>query len=156
VTIAGTGLRIRGRIDRLDLSADHKHARVVDYKTGKPRDPGVLDGGAELQRCLYAWAVQALLGNDVIVEAALLYPRGKAANYFPLSDAGATLGVLTTALLRARDSLIAGHALPGPDAGDKFDAYAFALPAGPAALTARKQEAAKELLGDAAAIWEQV
>ena len=155
VTIAGTGLQIRGRIDRLDLSADGKQARVVDYKTGRPRDPGVLDGGRELQRCLYAWAVQTLLGSDVNVEAALLYPRGDAANYFPLSDAGATLGTLTTALLRARGNLVAGHALPGPDAGDKFDAYAFALPAGPAALTFRKREAAKDLLGDAAAIWEQ-
>lgn len=39
VTIPGTGLQIRGRIDRLDIAGDGQQARVVDYKTGKPRDP---------------------------------------------------------------------------------------------------------------------
>ncbi len=155
VTIPGTGLQIQGRIDRLDLAGDGGKARVVDYKTGKPRDPGTLDGGKELQRCLYAYAVQALLGPDVTVEAALLYPRGEAANYVPLADTGTALATLTDGLLRARDSLQAGRALPGPDTGDTYDDFAFALPAGPAALTERKKMAAKELLGEAARIWEQ-
>ena len=44
VTIPGTPLRIQGRIDRLDLSEDGRTARLVDYKTGKPKDTGVLAG----------------------------------------------------------------------------------------------------------------
>lgn len=155
VTIPGTDLRIRGRIDRLDLAADRSQARVVDYKTGKPRDPGALDRGRELQRCLYAYAARALLGPEVTVEAALLYPRGEAALYAPLEDTVAALEALTRALLAARESLRAGRALPGVDAGDTYDEFALALPAGPAALTARKKQAAAQQLGDAAAIWEQ-
>ena len=155
VTIPGTGLQIQGRIDRLDLAGDGSKARVVDYKTGKPRDPGTLDGGKELQRCLYAYAVQALLGPNVAVEAALLYPRGDTANYVPLADTSTALTTLTDGLLRARDSLRAGHALPGPDTGDTYDNFAFALPAGPAALTERKKTAAKEVLSEAALIWDE-
>jgi hypothetical protein len=34
-------------------------------KTGrKPKDDIILNGGNELQRCLYAFAVKAMLGND--------------------------------------------------------------------------------------------
>jgi RecB family exonuclease len=154
VTIPDTDLRILGRIDRLDLAGDGSRARVVDYKTGKPRDPGTLEGGKELQRCLYAYAVQAKLGPHATVEAALLFLRSDAARYVPLDDIGAALETLTTALLLARRSLLAGRALPGPDTGDAYDAFALALPAGPAALTEQKKAAAKQLLGDAALIWD--
>ena len=93
IEISGTGIVIGGKIDRLDLSADRHVARVIDYKTGAvPRDIAgrVLAGGRELQRCLYAFAVQSLLGEDITVEAALLYPRGQDA-YHPLPDAKTTL-----------------------------------------------------------------
>ena len=156
VTIPRTGLVIRGRIDRLDLSGDGTRARVVDYKTGKPRDPGVLAGGGELQRCLYAYAVQALLGPQVAVEAALLYPRGETDAYHPLQDTAAALATLTNALIAFQSSLRRGLALPGPDTGGDWDDLAFALPAGPGALTDRKKEAAQIMLGDAALIWEAV
>ncbi len=154
VTIPGTPLRIQGRIDRLDLSSNGRTARLVDYKTGKPRDVGVLNGGGELQRCLYAYVVQAMLGPSVAVEAALLFPR-EAGLYLPLADTAGALATLTTALLRARDSLRAGNALLGPDTGGGFDALAFALPASPGSMTERKREAARQLLGDAALIWEE-
>jgi hypothetical protein len=77
VKIPGTGVIIQGQIDRLDLSDDNRQARVIDYKTGRlSRDMAdvVLKGGTELQRCLYAFAVRTLLGSNVKVEAALLYP----------------------------------------------------------------------------------
>ena len=154
VAIPGTGLRINGRIDRLDRAGDGKQARVVDYKTGKPRDPGTLAGGSELQRCLYAYAVQALLGRDVEVEAALFYPRAEAHPYVPLADTAGALQTLTDALLRARDSLRAGRALMGPDTGGAYDDLSFALPASPGAMTDRKFMGAKTLLGDAALIWD--
>ena len=95
IEISGTGIVIGGKIDRLDLSADRHVARVIDYKTGAvPRDIAgrVLAGGRELQRCLYAFAVQSLLGDDITVEAALLYPRGQDA-YHPLPDPKTTLKI---------------------------------------------------------------
>ncbi len=154
VTIPGTTLRIRGRIDRLDLSGDGRTARLVDYKTGRPKDPGVLDGGSELQRCLYGYVVQALLGQDITVEAALLFPRGDGA-YHPLADTRGALATLTAALLRACESLRAGRALPGPDTAGSYDDLSFALPASPGSLTERKKMEASERLGDAALIWEE-
>ena len=64
VEIPDTGFQIHGRIDRLDISADGNRAHVRDYKTGTPpKDPFVLNGGRELQRCLYAFAVQADVGG---------------------------------------------------------------------------------------------
>jgi hypothetical protein len=154
VTIQGTTLRIRGRIDRLDLSGDGRTARLVDYKTGRLRDPGVLDGGGELQRCLYSYVVQALLGSEVEVEAALLFPLENGA-YHPLADTRTALATLTAALLRACDSLRAGRALPGPDTAGSYDDLVFALPASPGSLTERKKADARERLGDAALIWEE-
>ena len=154
VSVPGTGLRILGRIDRLDLSADNAQARVIDYKTGKPRDPGILKGGSELQRCLYAYAVQALLGAEVAVEAALLYPRGETDAYYPLGDTKGALLTLTQALLLARANMSAGRALPGADTGGDYDDLRFALPASPGAMIDRKRMHAKTLLGDAALIWE--
>ena len=76
VQIADTGFQISGYIDRLDLSEDGGQARVLDYKSGRlPPKPVTLQGGKELQRCLYAYAVKALLGDGIEIDAALLYPR---------------------------------------------------------------------------------
>jgi len=154
VTIPTTDLRILGRIDRLDLAADRTRARVVDYKTGKPRDAGTLDGGKELQRCLYAYAVRSLLGPAVTVEAALLYPRGESNAYQPLLDTGGALETLTAALSLARNAFLAGHAVPGPDTGGDYDDLRFALPASPGGMIDRKREAGRILLEDAALVWE--
>ncbi len=155
VTLPGTGLRILGRIDRLDIGASGKRARVVDYKTGKPpREASILDGGNELQRCLYACAVKALLGPKVEVEAALLYPRDPVGGYRPLEDTSEALRTLTQALLLSRDNMRAGLALSGPDSGGDYDGFQFALPASPGAMTNRKRASAKVLLGDAALSWD--
>jgi hypothetical protein len=156
IEISGTGIVIGGKIDRLDLSADRDVARVIDYKTGAvPRDIAsrVLAGGRELQRCLYAFAVQSLLGDNIAVEAALLYPRGEDA-YHPLPNPKATLEDLKAALQFAVASLRAGRALPGPDTGGDYDDLAFALPAREGARLDRKLVQARALLGEAAAIWE--
>ena len=77
VEIPGTGLRISGYIDRLDISTRGDRALVCDYKTGRAakKDSIVLEQGKELQRCLYAFAVRALLGDDIRVDASLLYLR---------------------------------------------------------------------------------
>ena len=154
VTIPDTGFKIAGYIDRLDLSGDGKRALVRDYKTGRtPRDDKGLDGGRELQRCLYGFAVRALLGEDVEIGASLLYPREPID--LQLSDPEAALTEITGYLRAARASLASGAALPGPDTGGAFDDLAFALPANAGATySKRKLTVATERLGEAARIWE--
>jgi hypothetical protein len=154
VEIPGVGLRIAGYIDRLDISGDGRRALVRDYKTGRPPKDGiVLNGGKELQRCLYAFAAKALLGNEVTIAASLFFPRDQLD--LQLSDPDATLGEISGYLRAARASLGAGHSLTGPDAGDVYDALAFALPANAAATYCKRKLAAiTERLGDAVSVWE--
>lgn len=154
VAIADTGFHISGFIDRLDLSGDAAKARVIDYKGGKmPSKPVILQGGRELQRCLYAYAVKALLGDGVEIDAALLYPRDIEARH--LDAPAEVLEELAGHLRAARISLLAGHALIGEDNGGDYDDLSFALPAN--ALNGycpRKIEPARATLGDAARVWE--
>ena len=125
-----------------------------DYKTGNPpKDPFVLDGGKELQRCLYGFAVQAMLGEEVAINASLHYLRDD--QRFALEDARATLLEAAEYLRDARASLVSGAAVPGPDTGGKRDDLKFALPANAfAAYGIRKEAAAAARLGVAARIWE--
>jgi hypothetical protein len=154
VTIPDTGFNIAGYIDRLDISGDGKRALVRDYKTGRPPRGDIrLNGGRELQRCLYAFAVKALLGNDVVISASLLYPREPLD--LQLDDPEAMLAEITGYLRAARASLAGGAALPGPDTGGDYDDLAFALPANASATYCkRKMPAATERLGDVAQVWE--
>ncbi|MDE0388287.1 MAG: PD-(D/E)XK nuclease family protein [Rhodospirillales bacterium] len=154
VAIPGTNFRIRGHIDRLDIAADGRQAAVHDYKTGRaPKGDIVLDGGKELQRCLYAFAVKALLGDKVAISASLLYPRE--ALDLRLDDPDAALGTLTGHLQAARASLASGGGVVGEDTGGTYDDLAFALPANAGAIyRPRKEEAATARLGDAAQIWD--
>lgn len=154
VTIPGTGLRINGYIDRLDISPDGRHALVCDYKTGKPLGADtVIGGGAELQRCLYAYAVKEMLGSQVTVRTSLLYLREETA--LELAGPDAVMAALTGHLVSARDSLLAGRCLPRPDTGGTYDKYTFLLPANAAATyNKRKAAAIHAVLGDAATVWE--
>ncbi|BBF93948.1 PD-(D/E)XK nuclease family protein [Blastochloris tepida] len=154
VTIPDTGFNIAGYIDRLDVSGDGKRALVRDYKTGRPPRTAIrLNGGQELQRCLYAFAVKALLGDDVAISASLLYPRERVD--LQLEDPEAALAEIAAFLRAARTSLAGGAALPGPDTGGGFDDLAFALPANASATYCRRKlPAATEMLGDVALVWE--
>ena len=156
VAIPDTGFCIRGHIDRLDVSADGRRALVRDYKTGRvPKDDIVLDGGKELQRCLYAFAVKAMLGDKVVIKASLLYPREE--RDLRLEDPDAALGTLTGHLQAARANLASGGAVLGEDTGNAYDDLAFALPANAGAIyRPRKEAAATALLGDAARVWDAV
>lgn len=156
VEIADTGFQISGFIDRLDLSGDAAKARVIDYKGGKmPSKPVILQGGKELQRCLYAYAVKALLGDGVEIDAALLYPRDTEARH--LDAPAEVLEELAGHLRVARASLLAGRALIGPDNGGDYDDLSFALPANaPNGYCPRKIEPARAALGDAALVWEAI
>jgi ATP-dependent helicase/DNAse subunit B len=69
-------VRLRGKIDRIDLSNDKSRARVLDYKTGRqPRsahDDSLMDGEA-LQLPLYIFAAQQLLPKVMVESASYLY-----------------------------------------------------------------------------------
>jgi hypothetical protein len=130
VVIPGTSISIGGSIDRLDLACDDGMARVTDYKSGKfPRGVPQLKGGAELQRCLYAFAVRSLIVGSPEVDARLLYPRRKGA-LLSLASPDATLTKLTAFLAAAYSAFADGKALPGPGAAEDFNDFAFALPGG--------------------------
>lgn len=154
VTIPDTGFNIAGYIDRLDVSGDGKHALVRDYKTGRPPQSEIrLNGGRELQRCLYAFAVKALLGDDVSISASLLFPREQID--LQLEEPEATLAELAGYLRAAKSALASGSAFPGPDTGNDYDDLAFALPANAsAAYCKRKLPVATARLGEAAQVWE--
>jgi len=154
VMVANTGFAINGYIDRLDVSGDGRSAHVRDYKTGRLPDDNIrLKGGRELQRCLYAFAVKALLGNDIAIRASLLYPRGPVD--LPLEDPEAVLTEIAAYFRAARTALAGGATLPGPDTGGDHDDLAFALPANAGATYCeRKREATKERLSDVAPVWE--
>jgi ATP-dependent helicase/DNAse subunit B len=155
VEIPGTGIRVTGHIDRLDLSEDGGRARVIDYKTGKPKDmtETTIDGGRELQRCLYAFAVKTLLGYRTRVETSLLYVRAQDGDgLFGLENVDGALATLAGGIRTARESIENGLALPGIDVGEYND-FALALPASPSYL-ARKKPLAAVKLGAATAIWE--
>ena len=154
VEVPGTGFRIAGYIDRLDVSPDGRQALVRDYKTGRaPKGDIILDGGRELQRCLYAFAVKALLGDDVAISASLLYPREGLD--LRLADPEETLREISSYLSAARTNLVSGGGIIGKDAGGDYDDLAFALPANAkAGYCTRKMDAATYRLGEAAGIWE--
>ena len=129
VRIPGTDLTIAGLIDRLDISGDGGQARVTDYKTGQiPKKDIVLNGGAELQRCLYAYAVQALKGGDIEVTARLLYPRDEG-RLLDMEDPRAVLDKVARYLVAAHDNLKSGLALIGAESGEyDNNPLTFALP----------------------------
>ncbi len=157
VRIPGTEIEIGGSIDRLDLSGDRLKARVTDYKSGKLRGrPPQLKGGAELQRCLYAYAVKALIGEGPEVEASLLYPR-RDGRGLPLENPEDTLAKLTGFLSEASTSFRAGNALPGPAAEEPWYDLAFALPGGASeAYLATMKPLVAQSLSAIAPLWDEV
>lgn len=154
VIIPDTGFHIAGYIDRLDIADDGSRALVRDYKTGKPPKGDIrVNGGRELQRCLYAFAVKALLGDHIAISASLLYPREPLD--LQLDEPDIVLTEIKAYLRAARNALTSGAALPGPDTGSDYDDLAFALPANAGATYCkRKQAAATERLRAVAPIWE--
>ena len=106
-----------------------------------------------MQRCLYAFAVKALLGDDLTISASLLYLRDELE--LRLEDSHGILVEVASYLCAARTNLLAGGAVLGVDTGGKYDDLALALPANAgAAYCKRKIAGAMTQLGAAAQIWE--
>jgi ATP-dependent helicase/DNAse subunit B len=72
-------LLLQGRIDRVDWDGDRTRFRVIDYKTGKPRDKAAFDHGKALQLPVYLHAAARLLGMS---------PADGEAQYFYVSSRG--------------------------------------------------------------------
>jgi len=154
VTIPGSDLKLRGKIDRLDLDAKSINARVIDYKTGRCPDeePG-LDNGKELQRCLYAVAVKALLGQLAAVESALLYP-GSEGNLYSLTDPSVQTEELMRFLQLAEQMLRSGRSVFGMGAESRYNDLAFALPANAEGVYFSQKAAARDaMVGDLRSLW---
>jgi len=64
VKVAKRLIRLRGRIDRIDVSEDGDSARIIDYKTGKARiKEDAFHGGRNLQLPLYIIAGDAFFAS---------------------------------------------------------------------------------------------
>ncbi len=154
VAIPGLDLKLRGRIDRLDLAGKSTQARVIDYKTGKCPDeePG-LKKGEELQRCLYAVAVRGLITKVTAVEAALLYP-GPDGNLFSLPDPSVQTAELVRFLQVAEQLLRSGRSVFGAGAESRYNDLAFALPANAEGVYFSQKAAARDaMVGDLRSLW---
>ncbi|MGH7965138.1 MAG: PD-(D/E)XK nuclease family protein, partial [Candidatus Binatia bacterium] len=114
----GEEIGLRGRIDRVDLSADRQHARVLDYNTGRPIR-GYFAGGMALQLPLYMFAARALRPELTWLSAEYVYvdhlSRGSALRCTPDTwpESLATLRQIVTALVQGMQ---AGWFFPAPEA----------------------------------------
>ena len=115
----------------------------------------MLRGGAELQRCLYAYAVRTLVSGVDDVEARLLYPKGTDGGLYKLADPGEVLKLLAGFVGAAQRHVLLGNLLPGAGAEDGFNDLAFALPGGAKeSYFELKSSLVAERLADLAPLWE--
>jgi RecB family exonuclease len=152
-------IRLEGRIDRLDIGADGRAVRISDYKTGAVPGAGhgvVLDEGREVQRTLYAMAVQQLLGGDVRVASRLVY-----------LDPNMTISTLDGDRLSAAETTIVGYLTeaisivergdppPGPGAVERFNQLRLLLPADLDRYLGRKFDAFGEARSGLVSLWSR-
>lgn len=129
VEIPGTGIRVGGIMDRLDLLLEASTAHVLDYKTGKtPTGAETIGiaGGKEVQRTIYYHALKALLDGVDTVISALYYPA--TGTYVPLENTEQHVEDVAMAIRAALLTLRNGHAYPGIDAADTYNDMLFAYP----------------------------
>lgn len=133
VTIAETGLRFGGRIDRLDIRATGDAARITDYKSFKPPSKNkriTLGQGRELQRVLYAIAVRALLPEVRSVVARLIYLADNPATFELKGDnLDEAIREATGYLSGALGILRSGRIAPRWEQDAGYDDMRLALPA---------------------------
>ena len=86
-----TGLLFRGRIDRIDLTADGSSALVIDYKTGSSAsydglEQDVIDRGKRLQLGVYSMAARRLFPQAAEIRAAYWFTRTSSGSRFAPSE----------------------------------------------------------------------
>lgn len=100
----GSAIHLRGRIDRIDVSADARQARILDYKSGK-LVRGRFAGGTALQLPLYLHAVRRLRPDLQWVGADYVYVNRAEQTHQPIfteetwTEAETDLRVVVTALV---------------------------------------------------------
>jgi hypothetical protein len=155
VVIPGTKLRVKGRMDRLDMSGDSSIVRVIDYKGGStPKNVKdmIFKKGDEVQRPIYFSVVKSLMKDATEIEAGLFFPM--TGDYAPLADLETHVAELVVFINEACAYLLGGHAVPGPATADTFNPLVFALPANAkATYLPRSVMTATERLPNLAALW---
>jgi hypothetical protein len=159
VVIGQAKLRLRGRIDRVDLGAGGERIRISDYKTGlTPRnaDRIVIDQGRELQRVLYAMAVRHVLPDTTTVISRLVFLDGTSTPYQLKGEALDTAATDVAQFLDIACKLVRdGGICPGPDAQDRYNDLRLALPADFDAYFQRKGAAFRALCRELAPLWSK-
>lgn len=159
VVIGQAKLRLRGRIDRVDLGAGGERIRISDYKSGlTPRngDRIVIDQGRELQRVLYAMAVRNLLPDTIMVISRLVFLDGTSTPYQLKGEALDTAATDVAQFLDIACTLVRGGGIcPGPDAQDPYNDLRLALPSDFDAYFQRKGAAFRELCRELAPLWSK-
>lgn len=157
VLICSSAIRLKGRIDRIDVKPDRRGVRISDYKTGAtPRDlhATVLGGGTEVQRTLYAIAVKQLIPEVSAIISRLVYLDTMGP---PASLSGDVLEAAEKTLLQFIDigveGLRDGIAYPGPDAFAGYNDLRIALPAAPDRYERRKDESLNAAQHRLAQLW---
>jgi ribosomal protein L7Ae-like RNA K-turn-binding protein len=157
VLIADLGIRIKGKVDRIDLDSTKTKARLTDYKTGKLPDEIekiAIDGGKELQRCIYSLALRSLLPDVTSLESRLLY-TGEDGGIFPLPNPEKNLADIMQYIRIAMETMRQGLALPGKGSEDEYNDLLFALPANAVnGYLERKSTHRDELLKDLKPLWD--
>jgi hypothetical protein len=154
VVIEDLGLQIAGRIDRIDVDGSRTRARVIDYKTGAcpKEDPG-LDGGAGLQRSVYALAVRSLLPSVQEISAALLYP-GDVSAMFVVKNLDCDIDEVKRLIRLAQANLLSGRGVFGAGAESDYNDLAFAFPAASKYVYfPRKRDSRNALVGELSQLW---
>jgi len=157
VLIGRSGIRLKGRMDRVDVKPDRRGVRMSDYKTGTtPRDLReiILGGGAEVQRTLYAVAIKQLIPEVSTVISRLVYLDTMGP---PASLTGEALEGAEETLLHFIDigveGLRSGIAHPGPDGFAGYNDLRIALPAALDRYQRRKAEAFNAVQHRLAQLW---
>ncbi|MER9609977.1 PD-(D/E)XK nuclease family protein [Mesorhizobium sp. M0312] len=157
VQIGDSGVRFRGRIDRLDEDVAMGAATITDYKAGEaPRRkrPLIFDRGRELQRVFYAMAVSYLLPDVRNLESRLVYLKNEPAVAFGLANDALATAIeqaisFTTAGAEVQHS---GRIAPGPEP-EFFDPLSIALPADAESYRRLKQRQFAQANSPLAKLW---
>lgn len=140
----GQPVYFKGRIDRLDVrpgagSGPPGRVRVVDYKSGRPKDgPAArLEGGLRLQPAVYLRAASELTGADVACcSAALVYLDSTGSPHW-VELSGAEWSAAEPVLRRVVRALVAGveagYFAPDPHPAFRCSACQFYAICGPEA-----------------------
>ncbi|MEO6119699.1 MAG: ATP-dependent DNA helicase [Terriglobales bacterium] len=117
------GVTLRGRIDRVDQLADGA-LRIVDYKTGAPKDEKATE--ESLQLAIYALAAQQKYGK---LPAKIAYHSLENDAVVEVAPSDRYLKAAREAVKKAADGIAAGKFDPKPGFACRWCAYSILCPA---------------------------